>query len=461
MERLLANEIVSPMGGELLQGDPCSSLTGVSTDTRTIERGDLFFALKGEHADGHRYLGDAAKAGAAGVVVSDASAVPVGSSVLAIRVDDTLRALGDLAKYYRARFRVRAVGITGSVGKTTTKEMLASVLGRRWNVLKNEANYNNEIGVPLTLLQLQDDHEAAVIEMAMRGAGEIRRLADIAQPSVGLITNIGITHIQRLGSRDAIADAKLELLDALPSDGLAIVNADDDYFERMKDRFDGRVISFGLSGEADVRASDVVCSGGGRCSFALLAEDESVQVNLPVLGYHNVPNALAAAAAAIGMGLDLHAVQDGLESFTLPGMRMDLINSKVGCSVLNDAYNASPASMLSALQTLSGLAGYRRKIAVLGDMLELGDCAYQVHKDIGSSLAQSGVDMLVTVGPLASSIAEGALEAGFPSDYVIACADSSEAAGVVAGRVEQGDVVLVKGSRGVRMEKIVRVLVGE
>lgn len=458
MEALSVQEVVKAVEGKLLQGNPDSSVNGVSTDTRSLKPGDLFFALVGENANGHAYVPRALESGAAGVIVTDESCVPAGTSVAVIKVEDPLWAFGDLAKYYRSKFDVRVIGITGSVGKTTTKEMLAAILDRKWKVLKNPVNYNNEIGVPLTLFQLDRSHEVCVIEMAMRGLGEIRRLAVIAEPSVGIITNVGISHIERLGSQGAIADAKAELLAELPPDGLAVLNAEDGYFPVMSERYGGRVISFGSCMDADIRASKMKSLSDGRYSFTLVCQDGSVDVTMSVLGYHNVYNALAAAAAAYGVGVDLATIQEGLESFSTPAMRMELVKSKSGYAVLNDAYNASPASVVAALRTLNALQGYNRKIAVLGDMLELGDYSAKAHGDLGNAVKSNGIAMLVTVGTLAREIANGARAAGFPADAIHSCADSIEAARMLKDDVTQGDVVLVKGSRAVKMEEIVRAL---
>ncbi len=461
MEALSVREIAEAVEGKLLRGNPDSLLTGVSTDTRSLRPGDLFFALVGENTDGHTYIPRAIESGAGGVIVSDAGAVPAVADVAVIQVDDPLWALGDLAKYYRSKFDVRVIGITGSVGKTTTKEMLAAIFERKWKVLRNPVNYNNEIGVPLTLFQLDRTHEVCVIEMAMRALGEIRRLAVIAQPSVGIITNVGISHIERLGSQGVIADAKAELLAELPPDGLAILNAEDGYFPVMSERYSGRVISFGSCPDADVRAGKMKSLKDGRYSFNLACKAGSVEVHMPVLGYHNVYNALAAAAAAYGVGLDMETIREGLESFATPAMRMELVKSKSGYAVLNDAYNASPASVVAALRTLAALQGYKRKIAVLGDMLELGDYGPKAHSDLGNTVKVNGIGMLVTVGSLAREIANGAKAAGLPEDAIRSYGDSIEAAGKLKGEVRPGDVILVKGSRAVKMEEIVRVLVDE
>lgn len=462
MEKLTLGEVAEAANGTLINGSPDTEVTGVSTDTRSLRSGDLFFALKGEHSDGHAYIGRALESGAGGLIVSDESALPDGLDKPVVRVQDVLWSLGDLAAYYRSKFDVRVIGITGSVGKTTTKEMLSAILERRWKVLKNEMNYNNEIGVPLTLFQLDSGHEAVVLEMAMRGLGEIRRLAEIARPQVGVITNVGISHIERLGSQGAIADAKSELLQELPPDGLAVLNAEDGYYPVMRDRFDGRVISFGSCKGADVVGARISQSKDGRCQCVIMKDGSgAIEVSMPVIGYYNVYNALAAAAAALGMGFDLYAIKDGLENFTQPAMRMELTKSRQGFTVLNDAYNASPASVFAALKTLQALAGYDRKIVVLGDMLELGDYGPKAHKDIGSAVANSGVSKLVAVGQLAVGIVEGARNAGFPEADMDWYPDSTSAASAVRSLVKDGDAVLVKGSRAIKMEEIVRVLLSE
>lgn len=444
--------------GKLLRGRPSQIVTGVSTDTRSLKPGDLFFALQGENADGHKYIRRAIESEAGGIILSDEKSVPADCKCPAIKVDDPLWALGDLAKYYRDKFNVKVVGITGSVGKTTTKEMLALILGRKWKVLKNAMNYNNEIGVPLTLFQLDRSYEVVILELAMRGLGEIRRLASIARPSVGVITNVGISHIERLGSQGAIADAKAEILTELPSNGLAILNMEDGYYIVMRERYHGRVLSFGSCKGADVIAARIKASKSGNYHFVFLIDGGAVEIKMPVLGHHNVYNALAAGATAVGLGVDLLTIRDGLQAFTAPSMRMELVKCKAGYVILNDAYNASPASMVAALRTLDSLTGYKRKIAVLGDMLELGDYAPRAHRDVGNEVTHHQVEMLITVGDLAKEIAQGAKDAGFPEGSIQCYGDSIVAGEKLKGQVGSGDAVLVKGSRAVKMEEIVRVL---
>ncbi|HEY3297341.1 MAG TPA: UDP-N-acetylmuramoyl-tripeptide--D-alanyl-D-alanine ligase [Armatimonadota bacterium] len=457
MESLLVEEVLKAVNGRLLRGNLDDTISGVSTDTRSLNCGDLFFALNGQH-DGHAFVGTAIEKGAAGIVVSRLDSVPSECGAAVIQVDDPLWALGDLAAYYRGKFDAKVIAITGSVGKTTTKEMLAEILGRKWRVLKNELNYNNEIGVPMTLFRLERNHEMVVLELAMRGLGEIRRLAKISKPSIGVITNVGMSHIERLGSQGTIAEAKGELLAELPGDGLAVLNYEDGYFTVMQESHAGKIVSFGSCAGADIVATKIHAKKDGSHQFTLKADGDSVQVKLPILGFHNVFNALAAAAVAVSLGVDLATIREGLESFQLPGMRMELVKTESGCTVLNDAYNASPASMSAAVRTLRAMKGYSRKIVVLGDMLELGDYSEKAHRDIGVVVAEGGLDLLVTVGDSAHSIADGARDAGFNAALVLSYSDSAEAGPALKSRLGTGDVVLIKGSRGMKMELIVEAL---
>ncbi|MHB1455419.1 MAG: UDP-N-acetylmuramoyl-tripeptide--D-alanyl-D-alanine ligase [Armatimonadota bacterium] len=461
MEALSIDEVVAATGGTMVCGNLDCKVTGICTDTRSISTGDLFFALQGENSDGHRFIRAAIESGACGAVNSDRNAIPANVDGAFILVPDTLIALGDLAAYYRSKFDVKVIGITGSVGKTMTREMTASILEQKLSVLKNEMNYNNEIGVPLALFKLESKHQAVVVEMAMRGIGEIRRLAQIAKPSIGVITNIGMSHIERLGSKDAIAQAKAELLAELPSDGIAVLNVDDDFYSMLRNKFSGKVISFGLSNEADITALDAESDENGFYSFRLTTPDGEIKVKLPVMGQHSMLNALAASASAYAMGVDMESMRDGLESFTQPSMRMEFTVTQGGYGVLNDCYNASPASVSAAIQTLNAICGYTRKIAVLGDMLELGDFAGKAHHDIGTALKNNGVDILVAVGELSEEIANGAIQSGFSVDAVYRCADSEDAALLLGDMISPGDAVLVKGSRGMKMEKIVRILLDD
>jgi UDP-N-acetylmuramoyl-tripeptide--D-alanyl-D-alanine ligase len=455
MQVIRAEEVLQAVRGELLSGDLDTKITGISTDTRTIKPGDLFFALTGESSEGHKFLADALSKGASGVVVSR----KVEARCLAIRVDDTLSALGDLAAYYRSKFAPVVIGVTGSVGKTTTKEMIAAVVASRGPVLKSAGNFNNEIGVPLTLFELSSKHQTAVIEMAMRGAGQIEYLAKIAKPSVGVITNIHMSHIELLGSMDAIADAKGELLDYIPADGAAVLNADDAYFEYLSRRVNCKTVSFGESPNSNIRAVSAGLDSKGCCAFEVQTPRGSFEVRISVPGEHNIKDALAAIAVGEVLDIPHEFMREALANFKAPEKRSNVIPTRKGAVVIDDTYNASPASVQSAIKTLTMMEG-GRKIAVLGDMLELGDHGLKAHMEVGKAVKEAGIDMLVIVGQLAKLIARGAIDAGMPVSAVSESEDSSLAARELPSKLRDGDVVLVKGSRAMKMERIVEGLIG-
>ncbi len=450
MQPIKASEVVRACGGELLSGDLETKISGVSTDTRTIKTGDLFVALSGESSDGHKFLADALAKGASGVMV----ARKVEARRLAIRVDDTLRALGQLAAYYRSKFDPAMVGVTGSVGKTTTKEMIAAVAAARGPVLKSIGNFNNEIGLPLTLFELAPRHKTAVVEMAMRGRGQIEYLARIAAPSIGVITNIHMSHIELLGSMDAIADAKGELLDYLPSDGAAILNRDDAYFDYLSRRASCRVVSFGERPQAQIRARSAGLDHFGCCNFEVVTPTGSFEVRISVPGEHNIKDALAAIAVGEALEIPHDQMRNALANFTAPEKRSNVLPTRAGYVVIDDTYNASPASVHSALKTLAMMEG-GRKVAVLGDMLELGEHALAAHMEVGRAVKDAGIDMLVVVGQLAKLIARGAMDAGMPISSVSEFDDSVLAARELPPMLRERDVVLVKGSRAIKMERVV------
>lgn len=454
MQPITAGEVVEAVNGELIAGDPNAKISGVSVDTRTIEQGDLFIALTGENSDGHKFLADALSKGAAGVMVSR----KVEAQCLAVRVQDTLLAIGDLAAFYRSKFNPTMIGVTGSVGKTTTKEMIAAVAASCGPILKNEGNFNNEIGLPLTLFNLASEHKTCVVELAMRGAGQIDYLAKISKPQIGVITNIHMSHIELLGSMDAIADAKAELLDSLPSDGAAILNADDAYFDYMLRRTNCRVISYGEAPNAMVRTTSKGIDSDGCCSFDVVTPQGGFAVHVPVPGEHNIKDALAAIAVGEVLGIDHESVRSALTNFKAPEKRSKVVPSRRGFIVIDDTYNAGPASMKSAIKTLSMMEG-GRKIAILGDMLELGDHAIAAHLDIGKDVKNSGIDMLFVVGELAKLISRGAIDAGMPTSAINEFDDSAQAAQEIVGKIRERDIVLVKGSRAIKMERIVESLV--
>ena len=433
-----------------------TEIKGVSIDSRTIREGELFVAIRGDRFDGHDFVPEVIKRGAWGALV-ERTALEEKFSILGglkniLPVEDTLAALQEMAYSHRRTFSVPVVGITGSNGKTTTKEMLAGILQQQGPVLKNEGNLNNHIGVPLTLLRLNAGHKAAVVEMGMSAPGEIDTLARFIGPDVGVITNIGPAHLEFLKSMDLVAQAKGELFNHLKSDGTAVLNADDHYFDTLKNKFNGRVLSFGIDTKADVRAEDIR-QEKNFTDFTIRADGSTVNVRLRAVGKHNVYNALAAAAAALAVGMSLDAVKYGLDDFVPTAMRSE-IRQVQGRTVLADCYNANPASMEAALATLISLKSGKKAIAVLGDMLELGETTFEAHMAIGATAARLGVDLVITLGPLAKHIGAGAIDAGMTKDRVLEAGSHVEAAVLLKQVSRPGDAVLIKGSRGMKMEKI-------
>jgi UDP-N-acetylmuramoyl-tripeptide--D-alanyl-D-alanine ligase len=431
-------------------------IKGISIDSRNIKEGDLFIAIKGERFDGHDFVPEAIKKGAWGALVERSALETRYGSIGGLKnilpVEDTLAALQELSHMHRKKYPIPVVGITGSNGKTTTKEMLAGIMKQQGPVLKNEGNLNNHIGVPLTLLKLEARHRAAVVEMGMSAPGEIDMLARLVSPDVGVITNVGPAHLEFLGTMDMVAEAKAELLGNLNRDGTAVLNADDRYFETLKKKCSGRVLSFGIENKADVSACDME-QGTDFTDFTLTADGSKVNVRLRAVGRHNIYNALAAAAAATAVGMSIDAVKYGLEDFAPVAMRSEL-KLVSGRTVLADYYNANPGSVKAALETLISLRAGMKSVAVLGDMLELGDTADEAHREIGRTAARLGVDVLISLGALSRHMLEGAQEAGMPKSNLFAAGSHAEAGDLLKKHSHNGDAVLIKGSRGMKMEKI-------
>ncbi|MBI5190102.1 MAG: UDP-N-acetylmuramoyl-tripeptide--D-alanyl-D-alanine ligase [Nitrospirae bacterium] len=457
MELLTVQDVLTATGGRLVASGG-KGFKKVSTDSRTVGRGELFVPLVGPRFDGHDYVEAAFKSGAAGALVQAGRGVKPHDGRTLIEVADTLRALQDMAHYVRESHEgLVVVGITGTNGKTTTKEMLASILAVRGPVLKTSGNLNNEIGLPLTLLGLRKEHWAAVIEMGMSGFGEIARLAEIARPSVGVITNIGPAHLDALGSLEGVAKAKGELIAALPADGKAVLNADDSHLAGLLDANRDRAVTYGLMPGAMVTATDMEDTDTG-VSFVLSIPGGTADIELPVIGWHNAHNALAASAAAWSLGFDAKEIKAGLEIFRPAGMRMEVMDID-GAHVINDAYNANPASMAAALTALASLRGGRR-MAALGEMLELGPGAARSHYDAGRLAGAEGLALLVVMGEHAAETARGAVESGMSEKDVVVAPDHEAAAAAIAARLRQGDHLLVKGSRGMKMERVIEHLRG-
>ncbi|MDH3974727.1 MAG: UDP-N-acetylmuramoyl-tripeptide--D-alanyl-D-alanine ligase [Deltaproteobacteria bacterium] len=452
-----ASEIVESTGGELVHGQRDSLFSGVSIDSRNIGEGELFWAIKGEHHNGNDYVYDALEKGAAGVVSDKAIFAPgLPGGVVGIKVAASLAALQRLASHNRQKNPVPLVAITGSNGKTTTKEITASILKKRFEVLKNEGNLNNLIGVPLTLLKLHSDHEVAVVEMGMNRRGEIHELTTMARPDIGVITNIGEAHLEGLGHVENIKRAKGELVEAMEGEHKVILNADDPAVMELAKFARGEVITFGFDGKAHVRAEKAEVEWGKGTLFILEAGEKRIPVLLPIYGIHQLYNALAASTVAYAMGFELEEMREGLEEYESYSGRMEII-SKGGITIINDSYNANPPSLRSAIETMIKLAD-GRKIAVLGDMLELGETAPLIHSRLGRYVHEKGVDMLVTFGALAEKIAEGAVNSGMDSKNVHAFDDKSELIRYLKDESGPGDWLLVKGSRGMKMEEITAAL---
>lgn len=444
-------EVAAACDGEVDRQWADVLIRGLSTDTRELKEGELFVALKGQRHNGHEFLADALQAGAAAAVVKDAGAAPAELPVVV--VSDTLEALGRLAAAHRAEMPVRVAAVTGSTGKTTTKDMLGHILRLLGPTVVAEASHNNEIGVPLTLLRVGPEHRFCVLEFAMRGPGEIDYLAEIARPHVGVITNIGQSHVGRLGSREAIAQAKAELLEHVPQTGAAVLNADDFFFSVFTAMSRCPVLSFGFGPEADVGAEDVRDEDLEGVRFRLITPQGEAEVRMGVLGRHNVANALAACAAAGHMGAGLQQMVQALGDYEGAPMRMQRVAGRNGSIIINDAYNASPDSVAAALDVLRSVSG--RKILVFGDMLEMGPEGEPAHRQVGRAAAEAGVARLVAVGDLAALAAERAAELGLATDAV---EDVAEAAALLAPELQPGDVVLVKGSRAMGLERVVEEL---
>jgi UDP-N-acetylmuramoyl-tripeptide--D-alanyl-D-alanine ligase len=457
-----ADEVVAWTGGSLLSGSPDARFDGVSIDTRTLRPGMLFVAIRGPRHDAHAYLAEALEAGAAGLLVESGRTPPAAAAGRpVIAAPDTTRALGALAAGHRASFRGAVVAITGSNGKTTCKEMCAAILGSVAPCLATKGNLNNEYGLPLTLLQREERHRSVVVELGMNHRGEIARLAAIAKPSVGVITNIGTAHIEFLGSRDEIAREKGDLVAALPADGVAVLNGDDRRALDQASRSAARVLRFGLGPEADVRAERVTALGERGYAFDLVYGGERQAVHVAGLGEATVPNALAAAAAALAAGCSVADAAQGLAAYQPVGGRMEPLMLPRNIIVINDTYNANPQSVEVALRGLAKLRGGSRGVAVLGDMGELGESADEAHRAAGRLVAELGLDFLFTLGPRAEETARGALEAGMESARVHVGKDHDELGAALRGMLRGNDWVLVKGSRSMRMERVVDALARE
>jgi UDP-N-acetylmuramoyl-tripeptide--D-alanyl-D-alanine ligase len=454
MEKLHAEKISAWMKGKLF-GDPKASADKAGTDTRTLEKGSLFFAIKGEHFDGHRFIPTAFEKGASIVVSEIAFQAPSGCAVIV--VEDTVKALGDMARSYLKTFRIPVVGITGSVGKTTTKDMIAQILSTQYQVHKTMGNFNNHIGLPLSVLKLTRDHTAAVFEMGMSGMGEIEYLSKIVRPDIGVITNIGISHIEKLGSRQNILRAKLEITKGMEEDGKLVLNGDDELLSGLEGLLPMPVIFYGINETLSLHAFGIESHGEAGVKFSVNLREEDVEVQIRVPGIHNVSNALAAIACALEMGITNENIQKGLAGYSQEKMRLN-VRQYNDVKVIDDAYNAAPASVTAALSVLHELSGNHRSIAVLGDMLELGAYAREAHQQVGGSLAQQHIQHLIAIGELAQDYIEGAINAGMKAENTRHFSTGDASVEYLRNIIQPGDVILFKGSRGMNLDKVIEAL---
>jgi len=458
MKTLTISEVIQATQGKYSGIAYDIMIKGVSTDSRKTCEDALFVPIEGPNFDGHDFIGQALAKGAAASLCQETKrakvdALPVDRIIF---VDDTQHALLKLAAYYRGLFSVPFVAVTGSVGKTSTKEMIAAVLMTRFNVLKTQGNLNNEIGLPLTIFQLDESHHVGVVELGMSGLGEIRRLANVVKPKVAVITHIGVTHIEKLGSKENIARAKMEILEPLSEDDIAVLNADSNELWSAKDSIVPKTVFFGRE-RGDLRARNIVANDE-EVRFDIWGRYGEATFTVALPGVHNVTNALAAIAVGFEMGLSKDEIQAGLKNLKLPDMRLQLKRSFFGADIIDDAYNASPDSMKAALEYLNQRGRGKKKAAILGDMLELGDFSKSAHFEIGKYAADKA-DKIIAIGNFSKELADGAMEGKADDACIFAFPTVEDALPKITSLVEDCDIILVKASRGMKLEQITQLLV--
>jgi UDP-N-acetylmuramoyl-tripeptide--D-alanyl-D-alanine ligase len=448
--------VASAAGGTIVSGDPDRVFAGVSIDTRTLQSGALYVGVRGERFDGAQFAGAAIAAGAAGVMVPAAFAPLESHDAVVIAVEDGTAALQALGRAVRRSSGATVVAITGSAGKTTTKEIAAEFLAERYHVMRNRGNFNNHIGLPLSLIELTARPDIAVVELGMNHAGEIRTLVDVAEPDVRVWTNVGEAHLGHFASLDAIADAKAEILEGASASNLLVANADDARIAERTAGFTGRTVTFGIDADADVRATDVVDRGIEGTRARMTTRTGSVALATPLIGRSNLANVLAAAAVATELGIPLDAIAARASTLRPAAHRGEVVRLRDGVTLIDDSYNANPTATRRALDVLGGASGASRRIAVLGEMLELGDRSTALHEEIGrgGGEGRGGVVLRVGAAP-AAALADAAIASGVARERVQHFSTSEEAAEAAASLVKAGDLVLIKGSRGVRTDRIV------
>src|SRR5688572_12370464 len=454
---LLFEEVTKAVGGTLA-GRPDAEIRGYSIDTRTLNPGDLFFAVRGPRFDGHDFVQQAMEKKAAGAVVETAGFEP-SPAFNVVRVRSTLEALQNLARFVRRQWGGPIVGVTGSAGKTTTKEMIAAVLAKKFTVLRSIGNFNNEFGLPLCLLRIDPSQTMAVLEMGMSAKGEIRRLAAIAEPNEGVITNVNPVHLEFFDSIEGIAEAKAELLEGLVEPRVAYLNNDDPRVRAMAGRFTGKVVTYGVSSPgAAFQAQQLRDLGLGGSAFTIRHAGRDTDFVLPLLGQHNVANAVAAVAVGIEHGISWADVRSAIAGIKPEKKRGEVVRFQEGFDVIDDSYNSNPKALTEMIRFLGKLEGYKRKIVVAGEMLELGSTSAELHRSCGREAAHAGAALIVGVQGEARSVLEGAREEGIEDERLKFAKDSTEAGELLSRFVRRGDVVLIKGSRGVKLEQVLSAL---
>ncbi|HET9401797.1 MAG TPA: UDP-N-acetylmuramoyl-tripeptide--D-alanyl-D-alanine ligase [Candidatus Acidoferrales bacterium] len=456
-------QVARALGAEIPAGlAPMARLAGVSIDSRTVGSGELFFAIHGPRHDGHGFVAAALEAGATAAVVTRERFADYSPEIRRklFAVPETLSALQRLAHEIRTAWGGRVAAVAGSVGKTTTKEILAALVAARFRVLKTEGNLNNEYGLPLTLARLEEQYEAAVLELGMSHSGELAALTKISTPEIGVVTRVAVEHLEFFASIDEIAAAERELVENLPgADTLAVLNADDARVLAFAKAAPGRVITFGVNNEnADYRATQIESRGVLGSAFTIASAEGDARVELSLAGKHNVANAIGAFAAASVWGISSEDAARVLPTMKPAAMRGEILRLDDGLIVINDCYNSSPSAMTTMLDLLAATPGARRRILAAGEMLELGESSAQLHREVGRDAAKRGLDWIIGVRGHASEMIEGAIAAGYPAKRTKVFSDSAEAAKFLSEFAQPGDLILVKGSRGVRMERIVEAI---
>lgn len=460
---ITVEEIILPIRGELISGRRESLLTGLSTDSRDVIPGQLFWALKGERYDGHDYIQNAVEKGASGIVIKKDYKPEISprNDCAVITVTDTLKALGDLARWWRDKHSVRVAVITGSVGKSTTKEMTAGILGLRVKTLKNRGNLNNLVGLPLTIFQLTEKHRRAVLEMGMNQPGEIARLTEIANPDVGLITNVARAHLEGVGSIRGVAKAKVELLEKISSDGQVLLNGDDELLMRAALPFGRKITTYGLGSGNEIRAENIRNLGREGVSFELRYYGNSIAIRLRIPGLQNVVNALAASAIAISMKESPNDIVKGLNSFKGIHGRFMLVPLSDDVTLVDDTYNSNPSSLKAVIDSLKELvAAGGRVIVGLGEMLELGDETLSAHREAGGMVADLGAYLFLAMGEHAREMINGAVSRGFPPERARVVDTHQEMGQKIIEIMKKGDLILLKGSRRIGLERVSQILKG-